>query len=46
MEHDELVEAAQEAINKVFGDRSVPISVTRDSLEELRGDIDIILETL
>jgi hypothetical protein len=46
MRHDDLVEAVKEALNKLFDDTSVPQSTTRESLEEIRGEIDIMLETL
>jgi hypothetical protein len=44
--HDELVEAAKQAINAVFGDMSVSRKQTKDSLKELRDEIEIILDTL
>ncbi len=44
--HDELVETAKQAINKVFGDRSVSGKQTKESLKELRDEIEIILDTL
>lgn len=51
MAHFNLVEAANEAINRVFDDTLIPKSQTRESLEELRSNIDslisrMILETL
>jgi predicted RNase H-like HicB family nuclease len=46
MDHDELLEAAKEAINKVFGDMNVSKDKTRKSLEELRDDIKTLLDTL
>lgn len=45
-EHDELVEEARRALNKVFGDQSVGREKTAESLRELRGDIDVMLDTL
>ena len=44
--HARLVRAAKAAINEVFSDRSVEQSRTRESLEELRDEIDSLLETL
>lgn len=46
MSHDDLVEQAKDAINKVFGDTSVPRDQTRESLREIAGEIDIMLDTL
>jgi hypothetical protein len=45
-QHEERVEAAKTAINRVFGDTSVPQSTTRESLEDLIEDIKSMLETL
>jgi len=44
--HERLVEAASAAIDKLFGDRSVPKSTTREALEELRDDIDTMIALL
>ena len=46
MNHKEKVEAAIEAIKAVFSDTDVPQSATRESLEELQGEIEIMLDTL
>lgn len=46
MSHDDLVEAAKQAINKVFGDQSVGRETTKESLEELASDIEVMLDTL
>jgi hypothetical protein len=46
MDHDDLVEAAKEAINKVFGDKSVPVSTTREDLKDLIDEIEIMLDTI
>lgn len=46
MEHEELVEKAKEAINRVFSDQSVSKDITRSSLDELAGEIDTYLDTL
>jgi hypothetical protein len=44
--HDDLVEQAKEAINKVFGDMSGSRSRNRESLKDLRDEIDILLDML
>jgi hypothetical protein len=44
--HEILLRDAQDAINDLFSDRSVDQSQTRRSLEELRDEIDVMLETL
>ena len=46
MDHMELVHEAKAAIDRVFSDRSVSRLHTRDSLIELRDEIEIILDTL
>jgi len=46
MTHEDLVELAKAAITKVFSDQSVDRSTTRESLRDLRDDIDTMLETL
>lgn len=46
MDHEALVQAARDAINAVFSDRSVSASQTRDSLEDIAGEIEILTETL
>lgn len=46
MKHEELLEKAREAIDRVFGDTSVSQSQTRESLEDLRSHIRIQLDTL
>jgi len=46
MDHDERIEAAKEAINKVFGDTSVGRETTKKSLEELLSEIEVMLDTL
>lgn len=45
MNHEEIVEAANEAINRVFGDTSVDQATTADSLEELAANIHAMLDT-
>lgn len=39
-------EEAQEAINRLFSDTSVPRSTTRSLLIDLRDEIDVILDAL
>lgn len=46
MEGEELVAEASKAISAVFSDKSVSPSETRDSLEELQGEIDLLLDCL
>jgi hypothetical protein len=46
MDHVELVLRAKAALDRVFSDRSVSRKTTKDSLEELKGEIDIMLDTL
>lgn len=46
MDHDEKIEAAKAAINKVFGDTSVGRETTKESLEELITEIETMLDTL
>jgi len=46
MSQEDLLEAAKDAINAVFGDTSVSRGDTREALKELRDDIEVMLETL
>lgn len=46
MKHDELVDAAETAIDRLFSDTSVGPETTRESLEGLKNTIDIKLECL
>lgn len=46
MDHEAKVEAANEAIRKVYGDTSVSAEETASSLQSLRDHIDVMLETL
>ena len=46
MGREDLIEKAQEAINEVFGDRSVSQEETAQDLRELQGHIDVLLDTL
>jgi hypothetical protein len=44
--HEELVEAAKKAITAVFSDQSVGQATTRESLKDLRDEIEVMLDTL
>jgi hypothetical protein len=44
--HAELVELAKKSINNIFSDQSVDQLQTRKSLEEIVGEIEIMLDTL
>ena len=44
--HENLVEEAKDAILNVFSDKSVPQSITRESLKDLIDEIRLLLETL
>ena len=46
MEHDELLDTVKEAANDLFADQSVSREVTKESLNDLVGHIDVMLETL
>lgn len=46
MDHEELCEAAKEAINAVFSDQSVSQDETRMSLEDIQGEIGILLDSM
>lgn len=46
IDHETLLEDAIEAINQLFGDTSVSQKQTKASLEELIGNINIMLDTL
>ena len=46
MSNDELLEKAKEAITELFSDMSVSQSTTRDNLNELLVDIELLLDTL
>lgn len=45
-DHTELVLKAKSALDKVFSDRSVEVSVTRESLIEIKEEIDIMLDSM
>ena len=44
--HEDLMEKAKEAITAVFSDTSVDQSTTKESLKDLQGEIEILLDTL
>jgi hypothetical protein len=46
MTHEQLVEAAKGAIQLVFGDTSVDSETTKASLEELKEELELLLDTL
>lgn len=46
MANEQLVDAANAAVNKVFGDTSVSKRETRDALEEIRSNIDSLIDVL
>lgn len=46
MSHLGLVADAKSAINKVFSDRSVDSLTTQQSLEEIREEIDMLIDSL
>ena len=46
MGHEQKVENAKKAVDAVFSDTTVGQAKTRDSLEELAGHIDDMLDTL
>ena len=46
MSNEELFEKAKEAITDLFSDMSVPQSTTRENLNALVGEIEILLDTL
>lgn len=43
---NEYIETAKQAIFEVFCDRSVSIEETKESLNSLKDEIDILLDTL
>ena len=46
MSHENLCEKAKEAIQAIHSDTSVSLEQTLDSLEELRGEIDILIDAV
>lgn len=45
-DHAEVVLRAKSALDKVFSDRSVSVSVTRESLIEIKEEIDVMLDSM
>lgn len=45
-EHERHIETAEEAISRLFGDKSASQATTRETLEELIGFIQVMIETL
>lgn len=46
MSNESLIEKAKEAITAVFSDQSVSQAKTREALEDIIGDINIMLDTI
>lgn len=46
MTHDEKVQAAKDAVNQVFCDTSVPPQQTLDSLEEIKEDVEDVINAV
>ena len=46
MGHDNLYYLAEEAVKRVFSDKSVPIETNIESLETLKNEIEILIESL
>ena len=46
MKIDDKYQAVIDALNEMFGDRSVPQSKTKELLENVQGEIEIMLESL
>jgi len=44
--HEDLCKEAKDAVNKVFSDQSVSRSETKSSLQDIRDEIDVLLDTL
>ena len=44
--HDKLVKQAYDAIDNLFSDRSVEREETKEDLQDLRAEIDIMIEAL
>jgi ribosomal protein L20 len=45
-QHEQLIKAAKQAINKVYGDTSVARQTVKESLKDLWCEIDIMLVVL
>lgn len=46
MSNEELYEKAKQAITDLFSDNSVPQATTKENLNALMGEIEIMLNTL
>jgi hypothetical protein len=46
MTNEELYDAAKEAIDNLFGDKSVSVSQCKENLNSLIGEIEIMINTL
>ena len=46
MSNEALYEAALEAISDLFGDRSVSKGTAKENLKNLKGEIDIFIDSL
>lgn len=46
MSNEELYDAAVEAISKLFGDRSVSQAQAKENLRNLKGEIDVFIDSL
>ena len=46
MNHEELKQAAKDAISKLYGDTSVSQRTTYDDLLEIQDDIDVMLDAM
>ena len=46
MSNEELYEAALASVARLFGDRSVSKRIAKENLENLKGEIDIFIDSL
>lgn len=46
MSHEDLLEQAKDAADDLFGDQSVGRETTKESLEDLQGHIEIMLDSM
>lgn len=44
--HEMLVKKAKRALEEVHGDQSVPLETTRESLRDLREQLNILIEAI
>jgi hypothetical protein len=42
--HEELVKKAKDAIQRVFSDKTVDLETTRESLKDLRDELDVLID--